>query len=82
MVARKPVYELGATRTAALIVLLDRAGGSMSFTEADYQAAVERYGGKTNLVVHVDVLGVPGQKPNEARVSLLRKPPGAGELPA
>lgn len=50
-VRAKPNYDLGALHMAGLVVLLDRAGGSLSFTEAEYQAVVSRHGGKTMMVV-------------------------------
>ena len=80
-VKTKPSYDQGALHMAGLVVLLDRAGGSLAFTEADYQAVVTRHGGKT-MVVHAEVLKEPdAARPDEVRLTLTRKPPGNGELP-
>lgn len=67
-------------RDAALVVLLERAGGSLEFTEADYQAVVDRYGGSTNFNLHFEVVKPSGQ-PERARLVLERKPPAQGDLP-
>jgi hypothetical protein len=39
---------------AALVILLERIGGSLTFTEAEYQAVVARHGGKTMMAVHAE----------------------------
>ena len=68
-----------ALRLAALTVLLDRVGGSLSFTEAEYQSIAERFGGRTNLVVHLEVIK-DGARAPEVQVKLLSKPPGNADL--
>lgn len=57
-----------------LLVLLDRAGGSVTFTEAEYDAAVERWGGKAAATIHVEV-SKAGDRPRQVEVSLARRPP-------
>jgi hypothetical protein len=39
-VATKVSYDQSAMHMAALVILLDRVGGSLTFTEAEYQAIV------------------------------------------
>jgi hypothetical protein len=68
---------------AALVILLERNGGSLVFTEAEYQAVIARYGGKTMIVVHAEVRKRAGaEKADEVRLILTRKPPGNAELPS
>ena len=65
------------------MILLDRAGGSLTYTEAEYQEVVARHGGKTMMVLHAEVLKHSGtEKPDQVRLTLVRKPPGNAELPA
>jgi len=83
MVATKVSFDQSALHMAALVILLDRAGGSVTFTEAEYQAIVARHGGKTMMVVHAEVVKRTGmEKPDQVRLTLTRKPPGNAELPA
>lgn len=65
--------------TAALVVLLDRAGGQASYTEADYRAIAERYGGSANLAIRVEVVR-KGDSPPTVELQLIRKAPAQGEL--
>jgi hypothetical protein len=82
-VATKPSYDLGALHMAALVILLERAGGSVTYTEAEYQEVLARHGGKTMMVVHTEVLKeTRKEKPDQVRLTLVRKPPGNAELPA
>lgn len=37
-------YDLGAMHMAALVILLERSGRSLTFREAEYQAVIARYG--------------------------------------
>ena len=75
-------YDQRAMHMAALVILLDRVGGSLTFTEAEYQAVVARHGGKTMMAVHAEVISSPGaEKPDQVRLTLTRKPPGNAELP-
>jgi hypothetical protein len=79
----KPSYDLRALHMAGLVVLLERAGGSLMFTEAEYEAVLTRHGGKTMMVVHAEILMAPDvPRPDEVRLTLTRKPPGNGELPS
>jgi hypothetical protein len=67
---------------AGLVILLERAGGSVTYTEAEYQEVLARHGGKTMMVVHAEVLKDTGkEKPDQVRLTLVRKPPGNAELP-
>lgn len=62
-------------------VLLDRAGGSVQFTEAVYEAIVERHGGRAMMTIHVEKLQL-GDGQEAVRATLVRKRPRQGELPA
>jgi hypothetical protein len=82
-VATRPSYDLGALHMAGLVVLLDRAGGTLTYSEPEYQAVLARHGGKTMMVVHAEVLKQQDkEKPDQVRLMLVRKPPGNAELPA
>lgn len=76
---RKRAQRDSALRLAALTVLLDRAGGSLSFTEAEYQAIADRFGGRANLVVHLEIVQ-RGDAPPTIEVKLLDRPPRQGDL--
>jgi hypothetical protein len=65
---------------AALTLLLDRNGGSLTFTEAEYQAMVAKYGGASKIAIHFEVLATPGKEPDEVRFRLIRKEPANAEL--
>ena len=81
--AGKVSYDQSAMHMAALVILLDRIGGSLTFTEAEYQTVVDRHGGKTMMAVHAEVVRAVGaEKPGEVRLTLIRKPPGNAELPS
>lgn len=81
--ATKVSYDQSALHMAGLVILLERAGGSLTFTEAEYQRAVARHGGRTMIVVHAEVIKRAGtDKPDEVRLTLTRKPPGNAKLPA
>jgi hypothetical protein len=65
------------------VVLLDRAGGTLTFSEAEYQAVLARHGGKTMMVVHAELLKEKGNdQPDQVRLTLVRKRPGNAKLPA
>lgn len=57
-----------------LFVLLDRAGGSVSFSEAEYHEALERWGGRTVATIHVEH-SKTGDRPDRVELSLARRPP-------
>lgn len=65
---------------AALTLLLERAGGSLTFTEADYHEVVDKYGGSAMMAIHFEVLSMPDGAPNEVRFQLIRKAPANAEL--
>lgn len=72
--------RLAALRDAALTVLLDRAGGRVAFTEAEYQAVLAKHGGSKLFNVRLEVVRQDGQADHvEARLE--RKPPSQGSLP-
>jgi hypothetical protein len=48
---RRPDKRFLALAGAALPVLIDRAGGSVTFSDADYDAVKDRYGG--HVAVHI-----------------------------
>lgn len=68
-----------AMQQAALVVLLERAGGSASYTEAEYQAIAARFGGPASLAIHVEVVR-KGDSPPTVELQLIRKAPAQGEL--
>jgi hypothetical protein len=76
----KAMRRQTALEQGALVVAIARAGGSISFTEAEYQAVAERYGGTASLAMHIDVLAAPGGKPDEVKITLIRKAPANAEL--
>jgi hypothetical protein len=64
---------------AALTLLVDRAGGELVFTEADYQAVLAKYGGPTRMNMHFEVTQEPGS-PATVRLVLEEKAPANAEL--
>lgn len=66
-------------QTIGLAVLLARAGGSVTFDVAEHTALLERYGGRTNMTIHMEILKGPGEK-RSLRFTLARKAPGNAEL--
>jgi hypothetical protein len=72
--------RLAAMQTMALVVLLERAGGRIVFTQAEYQAIVDRHGGSSLMAIHAEALAPPGSDPDEVRVSLVSKVAGQGDL--
>jgi hypothetical protein len=77
--ARRTAVRDDAVLRMALTVLLARAGGSLSFTRADYVDLTEQYGGS----IHFEGLGpTDADSPDEIRVMLVRKPPGNATLPS
>lgn len=78
---RREILRQDALRQGALVVLLSRAGGSAGYTEAEYQEICARYGGTKNLAIHIEVLKRPAdEKPDEVRLTLIRKAPENAEL--
>lgn len=55
----------------ALVVLLDRAGGSITYTEAEYQAAAARFGGTAAVGILLEVVDTATMT---ARLELVRRP--------
>lgn len=69
-----------ALKHASLALLLDRAGGRLEFTEAEFQAVVAKYGGSTLMNIRLEVVRQAGQ-PDRVVARLERKPPAQGSLP-
>lgn len=76
--ARRKAAREATLRSMALFVLLERAGGRVTFTDEEYQAALERAGGSANAVIHIEIVSQGGR--DEAQLSLIRKPPTNAEL--
>lgn len=59
MAAIEPATLTDRQRTAftyaALAILLDGAGGSLTFTEAEYNRVLERYGGRARVNIRFEV---------------------------
>lgn len=69
-----------ALQTMGLVVLLERAGGNVSFTESEYKAVLERLGGPTMMAVHIEISKpAKGGQPT-VELTLVRKPPANAEL--
>ncbi len=77
--APKALRAENQMQLAALVILLSRAGGVVTYTEADYQEVASRYGGTKNLAIHVEVLRAANCPP-EVRLILIRNTPENGEL--
>lgn len=67
-----------ALTTAALTVLLDRAGGTLEYSEEEYEAIAARYGG-ASLAIHLDIVDTTG-RPRSFRATIIRKTPANAEL--
>jgi hypothetical protein len=61
-----------ALTSGGLVVLLDRTGGKASYTEAEYQVIAARFGGTTNLAVHIEVVR-EGEAEPRVELALIRK---------
>ena len=72
--------RIDALKHASLALLLDRAGGRVEFTEAEYQAIVAKFGGPTMFNIRLEVVRQAGQ-PDRVVARLERKPPAQGSLP-
>lgn len=76
---RKAAFREDNLTRAGLVTLLARAGGTATFTEAEYQEIAARYGGTASLAVHIDVQAAPEGEP-EIRLTLIRKLPENASL--
>jgi hypothetical protein len=65
-----------ALRDSTLLLLVDRLGGQIEFSEADYQALLARHGGRRGFELVIDVLDRPGRAPR-VRATLAAKVPSA-----
>ncbi|MCZ7536094.1 MAG: hypothetical protein M5T61_09330 [Acidimicrobiia bacterium] len=66
---------------STLTILLDRAGGRVEFTEADYQRVVARYGGRSEMNLRLEVVRQAG-RPDMLVARLERKPAKNLDLPS
>lgn len=64
---------------AGLVVLLGRAGGRATYTEAEYEELAAAYGGTRSLAIHAEVVRIGGRPP-EVQLTLIRKEPANAEL--
>lgn len=64
---------------AALTLLVDRAGGELRFTEAEYQTVLAKYGGPTKMNMHFEIRREPGS-PDTVILLLEEKAPANAEL--
>jgi hypothetical protein len=76
---RAKAFRTDNLTRAGLVTLLARAGGTATFTEAEYQAVAAQYGGTASLAVHIDVLQ-EGEGEREIQLTLIRKEPANAEL--
>ena len=61
----------------ALMVLLARNGGELTYTEAEFQEATRRWGGSRNVHIQASVIIEDEGRPRKAQVELIRRMPGA-----
>lgn len=66
-------------KAAGLVVLLERSGGRVSYSEAEYQAIAARYGGTASLAIHMEVAKT-GDNPPVVELTLISKAPKNAEL--
>ncbi len=77
--ARRDAIREAKLKSMALFVLLERAGGRVTFDDDEYAAAIERVGGSANAAIHVEIVSSKGG-PDSVQLSLIRKPPANAEL--
>lgn len=77
--ARQAAAREAAMKTMGLFILLERAGGSLTFTKEEYDAVIERYGGSTNVVLHFEHVGTADGR-QTIQLTLGRRPPSNAEL--
>ena len=64
---------------SALVVALDRAGGSLVLTDPEYQAVAAKYGGAAELGIELDA--TTGPSGPQVRLTLVRKAPALPSAP-
>lgn len=77
--ARRAAAREAALKTMALVVLLARDEGRMTFTHDEYESILARYGGSANFAIHIEILSSGGET-DEVQLSLISKPPANAEL--
>lgn len=77
--ARRLAAREAALKTMGLVVLLARGEGRATFTQAEYEEILTRYGGSASFAIHVDLLS-SGDGVDEVQLTLIRKPPANAEL--
>jgi hypothetical protein len=60
-----------------LMILLARNGGELTYTEAEFQEAVRRWGGRGNVQVRASVIVEDEGRARKARIELGRRMPGS-----
>jgi membrane protein implicated in regulation of membrane protease activity len=76
--ARRQRREIGL-QTTALAVLVGRAGGRVTYTDTEWKALAEQYGGTASLGIHIEVRK-PDDGSTSVEVSLIRGKPSQGSL--
>jgi len=76
---RRAATRETALKMMGLVVLLSRAGGTTTFSQADYDEILERHGGLALMAVHIEVASIGGGQP-KVELTLVRKPPANAEL--
>ena len=64
----------------SLVLLLHRAGGTFTFTEAEYEAAVASCGGRTRMNLRLEIVRAASGSAVELRLESKR--PANGALPS
>lgn len=64
--------------TAALVLLLEEHGGSIDFTDADYQAVKVKYGGAKGFTINAEVTPRGAGEQPSVTVRLVNRQPGSG----
>lgn len=77
---RKQAVRQSALQTMGLAVLLERTGGRLEFSESEYKALQDRYGGSKNMTVHIEIQRPASGGEASVVLTLVRKPPANGDL--
>ncbi len=77
---RKRAFDQEQLQRAALMLLLEQHGGTLTFTEAEYQAVAARFGGPSRLAMNIEVAEVPTTGEREITLTLVGRAPSNGRL--
>ena len=69
-----------AMQTAALVIFVERAGGTFTYTEAEYQTVLDRYGGRGRMNMRVEVSKPTAGGEPSVEIRLEEKAPRNAEL--